>query len=147
MLQRRLKITTCHNEDSTVKIKNTNEAPGRCYKDIFILQAICMCACGLSHFSCVQLCATLWTVACQTPLSMRFSRQEYWSGLPCPPPGHLPNSGIEPTPLAALTWAGGFLSLVPPGKPRLSVYMYVFIRKHFMCCTFHHKSIFKSSSL
>ena len=40
--------------------------------------------------------ATLWTVALQAPLSMRFSRQEYWSGLPFPPPGDLPNPGIQP---------------------------------------------------
>ena len=46
----------------------------------------------LSHFSCVQLCATLWTAAHQAPLSMGFSRQEYWSGLPCPPPGDLRRS-------------------------------------------------------
>ena len=39
--------------------------------------------------------ATLWTVAHQAPLSLGFSRQEYWSGLPCPPPGDLPSSGIE----------------------------------------------------
>ena len=43
--------------------------------------------CVLSRFSHVQLCATLWTVACQAPLSMGWSKQEYWSGLPCPPPG------------------------------------------------------------
>ena len=49
----------------------------------------------LSCFSSVWLFATLWTVACQAPLSMRFSRQ-YWSGLPCPPPGVLPEPGIEP---------------------------------------------------
>ena len=52
--------------------------------------------------SCVQLFATPWTVACQTPLSMRFSRQEYWTGFPFPPPGDLPNSEIEsvsPAPL------------------------------------------------
>jgi hypothetical protein len=47
--------------------------------------------------SCVQLCETLWTVAHQAPLSMGFSRQEYWSGLPFPPPGDLPNPGTEPT--------------------------------------------------
>ena len=51
--------------------------------------------CVLSHFSHVQLCATLWTIALQAPLSMEFSRQEYWSGLPFPSPGDLPNSGIE----------------------------------------------------
>ena len=50
---------------------------------------VCVCA-VLSHFSCVQLFATLWTVARQAPLSMGFSRQEYCSGLPFPPPGDLP---------------------------------------------------------
>ena len=45
--------------------------------------------------SCVQLFATLWTAACQTPLSMGFSRQEYWSGLPCSPPGNLPDPGMK----------------------------------------------------
>ena len=57
-------------------------------------------ACMLSHFSHVQLFATLWTVAQQAPLSMGFSRQEYWSGLPFPPPGDLPNPGIKPMSLA-----------------------------------------------
>ena len=51
---------------------------------------------GLSHFSCVWLLVSLWTVAHQAPLSMGFSRQEYWRGLPCPPPGDLPHPGIEP---------------------------------------------------
>ena len=50
----------------------------------------------LSRFSHVQLFATLWTVAHQAPLSMGFSRQEYWCGLPYLPPGYLPNSGIKP---------------------------------------------------
>ena len=45
--------------------------------------------------SCVLLFATPWTVACQAPLSMKSSRQEYWSGLPFPPPGYLLDSGIE----------------------------------------------------
>ena len=49
----------------------------------------------LSHFSRVQFFATPWTVAHQAPLFMGFSRQEYWSGLPCPPPGDLPDPGIE----------------------------------------------------
>ena len=51
---------------------------------------------ALIHFSSVQLFATQWTIAHQAPLSTGFSRQEYWNGLPCPPPGHLPNPGIEP---------------------------------------------------
>ena len=50
----------------------------------------------LSHFSHVQLFVTLWTLAHQAPLSMEFARQGYWSGLPCPPPGDLPDSGSEP---------------------------------------------------
>ena len=49
----------------------------------------------LSHFNCVRLCAIPWTVAHQAPLPMGFSRQEYWSGLPSPPPGDLPDPGIE----------------------------------------------------
>ena len=54
-----------------------------------------VCTCMLSRFSCVWLCATLWTVAHQAPLCMGFSRQECWSGLPYPLPGYLPNPGIE----------------------------------------------------
>ena len=52
----------------------------------------------LSHFSHVQLFLTPWTVACQALLSMGFSWQEYWNGLPCPPPGNLPDPGTEPSP-------------------------------------------------
>ena len=66
--------------------------------------------CMLSHFSRVQLFVTLWTVARQVPLSMRFSRQEYWSGLPFPPPGNLPNPGIEPTSPVFPTLAGRFFT-------------------------------------
>ena len=58
--------------------------------------------------SCIELFATLWTVARQAPLSMAFSRQEYWSGLPCSPPGDLPDPGIEPTSLTSPALAGGF---------------------------------------
>ena len=58
---------------------------------------------------------TPWTVTCQTPLSMEFSRQEYWSGLLFPPPGDLPNPGTEPMSPAL---AGGFFTTEPLGKPR-----------------------------
>ena len=61
---------------------------------------VCVCVCVLSL---VQLFATPWTVACQAPLSMEFSRQEYWRGLPCPSPG--------------ATLAGRFVATAPPGKP------------------------------
>ena len=62
----------------------------------------------LSCFSCVQLIATLWTIVCKAPLSMGFSRQEYWSELPCPPPWDLPDPEIEPVSLTSPALAGGF---------------------------------------
>ena len=61
-----------------------------------------MYACMLSHFSHTYLFATPWTAVCQAPLSMGFSRREYWVGLPCPPPGDLPDPGIKPTSLISL---------------------------------------------
>ena len=67
----------------------------------------------LSHFSCVQLFVTVWTVACQAPLSMGFSRQEYWSGLLSPPLGDLPNLRTESVSPAL---QADSLPLVPPGK-------------------------------
>ena len=70
------------------------------------LMVICMCV--LSRFNNVQFFATPWTVACQTPLSMGFSRQKYWSGLPCPSPGDLPHPRIEPSSLKSPLLAGRF---------------------------------------
>ena len=70
--------------------------------------------CVLSRFSCVQLFATLWIIACQAPLSIEFFRQEYWSGLPCPPPGNLFNPGIEPVSLTSPAPAGGFFTTTAP---------------------------------
>ena len=64
-------------------------------------------ACMLSHFSCVRLWAT---VACQAPLSMGFSREEYWNGLPCPSPGDLPDPGIEFLCLMSPALASGFFT-------------------------------------
>ena len=64
--------------------------------------------------SCVRLFATPQTVACQAPLSMGFSKKDYWSGLPFPPPGDLPHSGIKP---ASPVSAGGFFTTEPTGKP------------------------------
>ena len=64
--------------------------------------------------SLVELLVILWTVAHQAPLSMGFSRQENWSGLPCPPPGDLPDPGIEP---ASLALQEDSLPPEPPGKP------------------------------
>ena len=66
--------------------------------------------CMLNRFSRVWLCATLWTVAPQAPLSMEFSRQEYWNGSPWSPPGDLPHPGIEPVSLMSPALAGGFFT-------------------------------------
>ena len=74
-------------------------------------------ACVLSCFSRVRLFAVLWTIICQAPLSVGFFRQEYWSGLLCPPPGDLPDPGIEPESLKSPALACGFLTTGPPGKP------------------------------
>ena len=80
----------------------------------------------LSSFSCIKLFMTIWTIACQAPLSMDFSRQEYWSGLPFPSPGDLSNSGIEPVSLMSPTLAGRF-PLVLPGKPHVYICTYTYI--------------------
>ena len=75
--------------------------------------------CVLRGFSHVQLCVTQWTVACQGPLSMGFSRKEYWSGLPCPPPGDLPDPGTELVSCTSPALAGGFFTTGTPRKPCL----------------------------
>ena len=77
----------------------------------------------LSHLHCVQLFMTLWTVAWQALLFMGFSRQEYWSGLPCPSTGHLPNAGIKPVSLASPTLQADSLPIEPPSKPQLQLKM------------------------
>ena len=83
-------------------------------------RGICVCL-KLSHFSPVQLFAALWAVACQAPLSMGFSKQEYWSGLPCPPPGDLPDPGIEPASSCSsytgrrVLYPGGFFAIWETG--------------------------------
>ena len=69
----------------------------------------------LSRFSRVQLCATPWTAAHQAPPSLGFSRQEHWSGLPCPPPGDLPKPGIK---LRSPALQADFLLPEPLGKPK-----------------------------
>ena len=77
---------------------------------------MCVCVCMLS---CIQLFVMLWTATFQAPMSMGFPRQEYWSGLPFPPPGYLPDPGIEPMSLASPMLAGEFFTTESPGKPIL----------------------------
>ena len=85
------------------------------YSTVCVCVCVCVCACArmLSHFSRIQLFSTLWTAAHQASLSIRFSRQEYWSGFPCPPLEDLPEPGIKPT-FPALQEDS--LPTDPPGK-------------------------------
>ena len=73
----------------------------------------CWCVPMCCAESCLTLCDPMDCIACQAPLSMRFSRQEYWSGLPFPSPGDLPHPGLEPTSPAL---AGGFFTTVLPNQ-------------------------------
>ena len=70
--------------------------------------------CVLSHF---RLLTTPWTIACQVLLSVEFAWQEYWSGLPFPPPGPFPDPGIEPVSLVPPALAGGLFTTAPLGRP------------------------------
>ena len=81
------------------------------------LQKTSALVCVLSYFSCVWLFVTPWIVAHQAPLSMGFSEQEYWRGLPCPSPGDLPDPGIEPTSPATPALQVNSLPLSHQGSP------------------------------
>ena len=87
---------------------------------------------------------TSWTVACQAPLSMGFSKQEYWSGLPCPSPGDLPNPGIEPR---SPTLLADSLLAEPQGKPKnigvgsLSLLQRIFPNQESNQCLLHCRRI------
>ena len=80
-----------------------------------------MHVCVLSRFSRVQLLGTLWTVACQAPLSMGFPRQEYWNGLPCPPPRDLPDPGIKYKSPEAPALQADSLPLSHQGSPKSAI--------------------------
>ena len=92
----------------------------RCGQDtnhchFIIYRHVCIVS-GAQLLSGIRLCAILWTVAHQAPLSMEFSRQEYWSGLLFSPPGDLPDPGIEPS---SPQLAGRFFTAELLGKPNL----------------------------
>ena len=79
-----------------------------------VFVCVCVCVCEHTHaLGCVQLFATSWTATCQAPQSTGFSRQEYWSGLPFPSPGDLPNPGLNPS---LLLWEVDSLPLCHLGK-------------------------------
>ena len=80
-----------------------------------------------SRFSLVQFFGdSMDCIACQAPLFMEFSRQEYWSELPFPSPGDIPHPGIEPSSLEAPSLTGGILTTEQPGKP-IYIILYVYI--------------------
>ena len=81
-----------------------------------VFQMMCE-LCVPSHFSCVLLFLTLWTIAHQAPLSIGFFKQEYWSVLSCPPPRIFLTQGLNLRLLSLLHWQAGSLPLVSPGKP------------------------------
>ena len=92
--------------------------------------------CVLNHFSHVQLFATLWIVVHQALLSVGFSRQEYWSGLPCPPPRDLLNPGIEPKSLMSPALAAEFFATSTTWEAQhvtydtfyIYIYIYIYIK-------------------
>ena len=83
------------------------------YLTLNIGSSVNICPCSAVSDSFV----TPWTATCQAPLSMGFSRQEYWSVLPFAPQGDLPNPGIEPTSPLCLALVDGFFTTEPPGNP------------------------------
>ena len=92
-----------------------------------IYMYVYVCACMLSHFSHVWLLATLQTVTHQAPLSMRFSRQEHQSGLPCPLPGDLPDPGIKSVSLMAPALASGFFTTSTTWEARRCTYCQILV--------------------
>ena len=90
-------------DDMTVYLRNTAHKLKEIYHNYWVLYI-------QNRFNCVQFFATPWTVACWAPLSLGFSRQRYWSGLPFPHPGDLPDPGIEPVSLMSPVLSGGFFN-------------------------------------
>ena len=99
--------------ESDVQELKQNDSGWREERDKVSLAWVCLCVCRLSH---VWLFVTRWIVDSHGPLSMEFSRHEYWSGLPFHSPGNLPDPGIGP---ASLTLSGRVFTTEPPGKHRV----------------------------
>ena len=84
------------------------------HSHFYFMKLVCIHAQSLSH---VWLFATLWTLANEATVSMGFSRQEYWNGLPFPPPRDIPDPGIKSESPASLALSGILFTPEPPGKP------------------------------
>ena len=105
-----------HWKMSWVQLLQLSVCSQKCYK------LLPVCVCMLICFSHVWLFTTLWTVDYPTPLFVEFPWQEYWSGLPCPPPQDILNPGIKPISLSSPALAGRFFTTEPPWKPLIIVY-------------------------
>ena len=90
---------------------------------LYMCVCVCVCVCVQSHFSSVQLFATLWTVACQAPLLTGYSKVRKWGRLPWHFPGDLPNPGTEPKSLTSPALASRFFTTEPRGKPQRNMCM------------------------
>ena len=88
------------------------------------------CVCVLSGFSRLGLFVNLWTIACQAAVSVGFSRQEYWSELPCPSQGDIPNPGIKPQSLMFPALAVGFFTTSAIWEAHIYVYIFIYINIH-----------------
>ena len=104
-----------------------------CFSQNIIMSTDIMCIHVLSHSSHVRLFVTPWTVTCQAPLSMEFSRPGYWNGLPFPSPGDLPNPGIKPM---SRTLQVDSLPAEPQGKPKYVCLFYYCYVKYLSNCLF-----------
>ena len=105
---------------------------GHLFQVLQIAAGKCVCALSLSR---VWLFVSPWTVAHQAPLSKEFSRQEYWSGLPLPSPGVLPDPGIELTPPTFPALAGRFFTSAPIGKLGGTKYISLFFQLGICFCS------------
>ena len=104
-ITRELQFRICNNGTLPANLHTARKGEYYCQREKAIERAIANSVC-LSHICSVRLFVNPWTAACQGPLSMGFSRQEYWSGLPCPHPRDLPDPGIEPVSLTSPALAG-----------------------------------------
>ena len=121
----------CHYHLPAQNLPRFSQIPRQFCSRILCVYIYYICVyCVLSCFSCDWLCVTPWTVAHQAPLTMGFSRQEYRSELPCPPPGHLLDPEIEPTSLMSPKLAGGFFTTWV--KPHC-IYMCYITHTHLYC--------------
>ena len=115
--------------DNTYSLNNLSKRPPKYYQHINQTTLFRIAPLHLNYLlqtegcvlSLIRFFATPWTVPCQAPLSMGFSRQEYWSGWPFPPPGDLPNPGIEHTSLAFPALAGRFFTTSTTWEAHISL--------------------------